>query len=234
MNNGDFVRIEYTGKVKDTGEIFDTTDESLAKENGIRNSNTRYGPVTIILGAGYVLPGLDKRLAAMEPNTSSRFDIPPEEAFGNRDPKLIQLMSLAHFRNQKIAPVPGQYISLGNNISGKIMSVSSGRVRIDFNNPLSGKVLEYEVKNLGIAVDQKEKVNAVVDFYLGSLAKAANITVFGEKAEIEIPDKILRFVSGRVRDKISGDVKKYIMGITEVLFLEKKDAEKKEPEKKDA
>lgn len=228
MKAGDFIQIEYTGRVKESGEIFDTTDEALAKKNGIHSNKGTYGPVTVIVGAGYVLPGLDKKLPEIEPGESAKFEVSPDDAFGKRDPKLVQLSSLAQFRKQRIVPIVGQYLTVGRNLSGKILSVSSGRVKIDFNHPLSGKVLEYEVKNLGLVEDAKKRVDAVVDFYLGAFSKMAETTAAETRAEISLPKQVLEFVSKEVRDKIEEDIKKYVPGIAEISFLEKKIDEAKE------
>lgn len=228
MKAGDFVQIEYTGRVRETGDIFDTTDEALAKKNGIFNRGARYGAVTIILGAGYVLPGLDKKILSSEPNISAKFEISPDDAFGKRDPKLIQLASGEQFKKQRIVPVAGQYITLGNNISGKILSVSSGRVKIDFNHPLAGKNLEYDVKIHSLVEDAKKKVEAVVDFYLGALSTAVSVSVTDAGAEISAQKEIMKIIPSGMKEKISDDIKKYAAGVPEVLFSEKKEETKKE------
>jgi len=60
IQNGDFIRLRYTGKVD--GAVFDTTDEEVAREAGIHNPEALYGPVTIRVGSQHVIPGLDEAL----------------------------------------------------------------------------------------------------------------------------------------------------------------------------
>lgn len=59
VNKGDFIFLELTGRAQETGEIIDTTDEELAREEGVHNEERQYGPRLVIVGDGYVLRGLD-------------------------------------------------------------------------------------------------------------------------------------------------------------------------------
>ena len=62
MKEGDFVRIDYVGRIKGSGEIFDLTKEDVARKNGIYNPNMNYKPVPIIIGARMVIKGLEDAL----------------------------------------------------------------------------------------------------------------------------------------------------------------------------
>ena len=66
MNSGDFIRIDYVGKIKESGEIFDITKEDAAKQEGIYNPQFKYGPVPVIIDANFVLPGLNEVLKEMK------------------------------------------------------------------------------------------------------------------------------------------------------------------------
>ncbi|MFH0956639.1 MAG: FKBP-type peptidyl-prolyl cis-trans isomerase, partial [Candidatus Aenigmatarchaeota archaeon] len=66
MNKGDWVRIEYTGKVKANGEIFDITSAAEARKHGIFEEKKEYGPSLIIVGAGSMMPGVEKHLLSMK------------------------------------------------------------------------------------------------------------------------------------------------------------------------
>ena len=59
MKKGDFIKISYTGRLE-SGEIFDITDENEAKKNGVFDEKMKYSHVTIIIGANFLVPGLDK------------------------------------------------------------------------------------------------------------------------------------------------------------------------------
>ena len=66
MKDGDFVTIDYVARVKDSGEIFDLTKEDLAKKEGVYKEKVEYKPVTFIVGANFVIRGLDEALHKMK------------------------------------------------------------------------------------------------------------------------------------------------------------------------
>ena len=66
INKGDFIELEYTGRLKETNEVFDTTDKNTAKETEIYNENMAYGPVIICVGESQILKGLEEELSAEE------------------------------------------------------------------------------------------------------------------------------------------------------------------------
>ena len=219
MKDGTFIVIEYTGRIAGTGEIFDLTDEEVAKENRIHNPNTKYGPVTIIIGRNMILKSLEDAVRKMKLKEKRKIVLEPGEAFGMRDPKLMKVFSLAYFRKQKIAPLVGQIITLGDSISGKVLSVSAGRVKIDFNHQLAGKTLEYEVKVKKEITDTKEKVSSMVCSMLGCGEKEVKVSVTGEKATIDIPNG--EKIPNDAKSKISESIKKNVGTIKEVDIIGK-------------
>jgi FKBP-type peptidyl-prolyl cis-trans isomerase SlyD len=161
MQPGDFVIINYTAKIKDTQKVFDTTCEDTAREEGIHTEHATYGPVTIILGAGHVISGLEKTLLTMEVGEEKEVDIEAENAFGDRDPSLLVTVPLKEFRQHGLFPKPGMRIEI-NNKWATVRSVSSGRVSLDFNHPLSGKTLHYSIQLIGSVEDTQEKIEALL------------------------------------------------------------------------
>ena len=139
----DFVEIEYTGKLKEDNIIFDTTDEKTAKENNL-HSNTDYGPVIICVGEEQILKGLDKNIEGKEIGKEYNVDIKPEDAFGSKNAKLIQLIPTSKFKQQKIQPMPGMQLNI-DGVVGTVKTVSGGRTLVDFNHPLAGKELLYKI-----------------------------------------------------------------------------------------
>jgi len=154
-----FIEIEYTGKVKD-GEVFDTTDEKVAKENNIFNEKGKYGPLIICIGEGHVIRGLDKELSDKKEGSYS-FEIKTEDAFGKRDAKLLQLIPTQKLKQNNIRPFPGLQLNVDGNIA-TIKTVSGGRCVVDFNHPLSGKDVIYEVKILKDITDDVKKVKSIL------------------------------------------------------------------------
>ncbi len=182
VKNGDFIKLEYTGKVQETGDVFDTTSEEVAEEKGIQSDKKTYGPISVIVGGGHVLKGMEEALVGMEEGEEKTIELPPEEAFGERDPKLIQLVPMSEFKKQGIKPQVGMAITSEGN-TGIIRSVSGGRVRLDFNHELAGKNLEYQVKVAGIIEDDAEKVKSLIDLHY----RTPNLD--SEKHQVDIEDE---------------------------------------------
>ncbi len=164
VKNGDFLRLNYTGKVQETGEVFDTTDEKVAEEEGIKSENKIYGAIPIIVGAGHVLKGIEEALIDMDEGEEKIVEIPPEEGFGQRNPDLLQLIPMSEFRKQGIKPQVGMGITL-ENTTGVIRSISGGRIKVDFNHELAGKNLHYNVKVEKIIVDDEEKIRSMISLH---------------------------------------------------------------------
>lgn len=160
LTTGDFIELDYSGKLRDDGTLFDTTIESVAKEAGL-NPKAEYKPTIICLGHGQLLRGLDTFLEGKEPGKHT-VKLSPEEAFGKKDPKLLKLIPLKKFKEAKIEPYPGLDVNIDNHY-GVVRSVSGGRVTVDFNHPLAGKELTYELEVKRKVEAPEEQVAALLD-----------------------------------------------------------------------
>lgn len=235
VKNGEFVKLEYTGKVQETGDVFDTTDEKVAEEAGIFVENKSYGAIPIIVGAGHLLKGLDEELIDLEEGDEKTISLTPEEAFGERDPKLVQLIPMKEFKKQGMKPEVGMTIS-SEGVTGKIRSISGGRVRVDFNHELAGKSLEYHVKVAEIITEDKEKIKSMIELHY------PNPKIDIEKTEITIEDGVAKISMDEMakfdnkpymditfaRFRIARDVWENIESIDKVEFVDV--FEKKAPE----
>src|SRR3989344_6632793 len=101
MQKGDFIEIEFTGRIKNGG-IFDSNiKEDLEKANLKVDAK----PFIFCLGKEMFLKGIDDFLAGKEIG-KYEIELTPEKAFGNRNPKLVQIISIKIFREHKVPPVP--------------------------------------------------------------------------------------------------------------------------------
>ena len=217
MKEGDFVRINYVGRVKESGKVFDTTYEDVAKKEGIYDPNYAYRPIPVVVGGGFVLKGVDEALLQMNVGEKKKIVIPPEKAFGKRDPSLIKLISLSEFKKQNIQPRPGMSISV-NNRSGRIISVSGGRVKVDFNHPLAGKELEYELEVVEKIEKPEDKVKAIIEYF--SKVPPENIIASIRKKSVEISFKPRVDMRITAKQVLADSIKKWIEGIEKVKFVE--------------
>jgi peptidylprolyl isomerase/FKBP-type peptidyl-prolyl cis-trans isomerase SlyD len=183
IKNGDFIRLDLTSKIKETGEVFETTYEEVAKESGIYNDKKDYIPLPIVVGGNHLLHPLNEALIGMDEGESKHIEILPDDVFGKRNPILIQMIPLKDFRKEKINPIPGASIRVGDK-EGKILTVSSGRVKVDFNHQLAGKVLEYDLTVRKIIKDEKDKIKGMIQLHYN------HPTYDIDKTKIEIDGKI--------------------------------------------
>ena len=207
VKEGDFIRLEYTGKVQETGDVFDTNDENVAEEADIKVDNKTYGAMPIVIGGGHVLKGLDEALIGMEEGEEKKVEITPEEGFGLRDPKLLQLIPMGEFKKQGMKPEVGMAVT-SDGVTGIIRSVSGGRVRVDFNHELAGKNLVYIIKVVKEIEDDVDKVKSLIELHY----KAPNIDP--EKHDIQIADGIIRIAM----DEMAKFDKKPYMDVTFARF----------------
>jgi len=208
----DFIKLEYTARIKNTNEIFDLTSEELAKKEGIFNKEINYGPKIICVGQKEILSELDNFLINKELNKGYKIELSPEQTFGNRNNKLIKTLNTQNLLKQKINPYPGMQLNLGN-LMGIIRSVTNGRTLIDFNHPLAGKVLSYELKIIEIIEDPKLKLESL-------LKNTLNVEL-----ELEINEKtaiIYLELPKTTEEKLKDLIKKLIPELENIVFQKKR------------
>ena len=66
IDNGDFVRVNFTGKIKETDEVFDTTYDEIAQEAGIFDENKTYKAIPIVVGGNHLLPAIEEAIIGLE------------------------------------------------------------------------------------------------------------------------------------------------------------------------
>jgi len=159
VQKNDFIEIEFTGK--SNNEIFDTTHPEEAKSIGL---DADVKPMVISVGNEMLLKGLDDALDGKEIGEKYSVHILPEKGFGKRNASLIKTIPMRIFREKNLNPAPGMVFQLDQHLV-RILSVSGGRVIADFNNPLAGKEIDYDFKILRKVDDNKEKINAIQDFF---------------------------------------------------------------------
>ncbi|ASI99358.1 FKBP-type peptidyl-prolyl cis-trans isomerase [Thermococcus celer] len=141
---GDFVVFHYVGRFEN-GEVFDTSYEDIARENEIYVEEREYGPLGVNVGVGEIIPGLDEALIGMEPGEKKTITVPPEKAYGMPDPGLVINVSKEEFTKAGLEPMEGMYVMTDSGIA-KIAKVEGENVALDFNHPLAGKTLIFDVE----------------------------------------------------------------------------------------
>ena len=192
FNEGDFIVLEYTVRVKETGNIVDTTNEELAKKEGIYETGRLYGPTLIVLGKGWLNKYVEEKIKELDVGGEAEIEVPPEKAFGERDPSKVRVLSIREFRRRGYRVQVGDVVEVGGE-KGVVKSVTGGRVIIDFNHPLAGKTLVYKIKIVRKLEKTEEKIKGLARRYLQIPEEELKIEYDpGEKkVVIEIPTKYM-------------------------------------------
>src|SRR3989344_5754183 len=154
-----------------------------------------------------------------ELNKKYSVEVNSEKAFGKKDTKLLKMVPSNVFLKNNIRPMTGLQVNL-DGLVGIIRSVSGGRVVVDFNHPLAGRDLVYDLEITKKITDVHDKIHALIKFYLPMKVehefKDNNLTIY-----TEMPQQFsLNLVQA---------LKKAIPEIKEVLFTKKKVEEKPNP-----
>ncbi|MGC9309138.1 MAG: FKBP-type peptidyl-prolyl cis-trans isomerase [Candidatus Nanoarchaeia archaeon] len=217
INKNDFIEIEFTGKLKDTGEIFDTNKKKDAKKLGKEPK-----PYIMAVGHGMLIKGLDDELIGKETGKEYTSEFPPEKAFGKRRKEMVKMIPMRAFQEQNIMPRRGMQLSLDGQLV-RILSASGGRVLVDFNNPLAGKDVIYEYKINKKIDDLNEKINALQDFF------------FRKQFDFNVKDKTIEFYIPEKQKQLQQFVKLMEKGFKDILGMNvevKPEKSKQEPENK--
>lgn len=204
----DFLELEYTGKLKEGNAIFDTTDKKVAEEAGIAEKNRVYEPTIICIGEGHLLKGLDEALQGKEVGKKYTIELKPEDAFGRKNMKLIQLVATNKFKQQGIQPMPGLQVNI-DGLFGTIKSVSGGRTLVDFNHPLAGQELVYEVTVTRKVMGDQEKVQALAKLLL---QQEATVELKESKAIVTVK----KAVQDQGKERLQKKVRELVQGVKDL------------------
>ena len=145
VENDLVVSLEYTLTV--AGEVVDSSEEN--------------GPIDYIQGKGNIIPGLEKELAGMKVGDSKKVKVQAKDAYGEYDPEATEEIEISDFP-EEIPLEVGVELAVededGNATSAVIEEVGETTVTLNFNHPLAGKDLEFDVKIAGIRAATAEEL----------------------------------------------------------------------------
>jgi len=173
VEKDDFVLVKITAKTQ-KGKIFRVSSEEDAKKAGIYDEQNAqqgyYAPEFVIVGKpGFLNEGLTEFIESnMNYFEKKSVRVPPVKAFGKRDPSKIERIGIAKFRklNEGKNPEYGQDFvkksQQGQSQRGTVIRVSQGKVVVDYNHPLAGQNVDY---NLEI-IDKIEDFNDKIEYFM--------------------------------------------------------------------
>lgn len=234
VKKGDFILLDYTGKVKETGKVFDTTIESVAKDEGLWREGELYEPKLIVVGEGWMLKSLEEKLVGLKINEKETVEIPPELAFGNRDPSKVKMVPLRRLTARDIRPTPGMRIEWDGRLA-IVRTIGSGRVQLDFNPPLAGKTLVYEVTVKKVLRRKLDKVKALIHRRLPIVdIEKFQVKTTGNEVTVEIPEEAFYLEGLQLAKRgLFLDIQKFFPKTSAVVFIEafrKREASEEKPQ----
>lgn len=132
--NGDTVRVHYTGTLSDGSQF----DSSAGRE-----------PISFTMGEGNVIPGFESAVAGLEVGESATVTIPAADAYGERHEGALQQIPHSAFAPGQ-APEVGMMVQMigpdGQQLSATIAEVGPDMVTLDFNHPLAGEDLTFDLE----------------------------------------------------------------------------------------
>lgn len=142
VSEGAFLTLHYRLSSVDGREIVTTFNDS---------------PATLQLGSGQLAPFLESRLIGLPEGAHHVVDLMPEQAFGPRNPDLLQRVSLATLREHSDADeayAVGDLVNFaapgGGRFAGVLLEMGDADALFDFNHPLAGQPVKFEVKIIGV------------------------------------------------------------------------------------
>ncbi len=190
---GDFVSVRYVGSTE--GKVFDTNIAEEAKKAGFDQPGRKYAPLFVVVGKKQVVEGFDEALLKASEGKEEKVHIPAAKAYGQPSKELIRLIPVAKFKEQGVTPYPGMVLNM-DDTAARVVSIESGRVKVDFNHPLAGKDLDFTINVVTCASAPEEKVKLAVHDLL------------------DLPEAAASFKDGAVTVKVDASVPKiqdYIM-----------------------
>ena len=221
IQKSDFIFVDYTGKVKETGDVFDTTSEETAKENKLYKEGDLYEPRLVVAGEGWLLKSLDEPLLTFKLKKKETVEIPPEKAFGNRDPEKVKLVPIRRLAARGLNPRMGEQIEYDKRLA-TVRTIGSGRVTLDFNPPLAGKTLVYEVTVNKKLKTAEEKISALIHRRISAVeVEKFDFKVVKANVSVDMPDEAF-YVEGIQLAKrgIALDIQRFLPELTTIKFVE--------------
>lgn len=139
------VSFEYVLRDKETGEVIDSSAGN---------------PLTFLVGANQIIPGLENRMIGMKQGEKRTIEVPAEEAYGPVDPNLIQQAPREYFQGIELEvglPLQAQTPE-GQIISMVVIDFDENTVTVDLNHPLAGRDLVFDIEVVHIREATPEEV----------------------------------------------------------------------------
>ena len=210
------MELDYTGRIKDDKIVFDTTVEETAKASNIHSPKFSYKPVIVCIGENHLVKGLDDALIGKNPGKYT-VEVKAENAFGKKAADLLKLIPMKLFKKDNVQPYVGLEVNV-DGMLGIVRNVSGGRIIVDFNHPLAGRDLIYDVEVKRVVADPLEQAKAILEL---NGVPFVTLDIMDDKASIITKIKVPEDASKELEEQI-----KKLVGLKAVEFKQEEEAKK--------
>ncbi len=222
FNKGSLILVDYTAKVKDTEEMFDTTIEEDAKKHSIHEQNFKYQPKLVSIGeVSYpVLKGLDEALAKTAVGDKLTIEVTPDKGFGERDSGKVRMIPIRKLGEDAEKVSVGDSIEVDNK-KGIIRYIGSGRVQVDCNHRYAGKTILFDVNVIKSLDTPNDKIDSILKNRLPVEDTKIAFDLKDKEVNITIPEEILRADGLQImKHFIQADIFKFVSTLEKINFVE--------------
>ncbi len=221
LEKGSLILLDYTAKIKDTEEIFETTREEDVKNSPDFDPSRKYEPRLLGVGEGWVLKGLDEALMNSNVGEPLNIEITPDKAFGERDPSKVRMIPLRKLGEKANEVKVGDVIELDDRI-GIIRFIGSGRVQVDFNHKYAGRTLVYNANIIKKIETDEEKITNLIRRRLPIETTDIKYEIKDSDLQVTLPDKTFLIEGIQIIKRgISNDIFKFLPQFRNIVFIEK-------------
>ena len=232
MEKGSLVLVDYTAKVKDTNEVFETTREEEAKKTDLYDPTRKYEPRLVSVGEAWVLKGLDEALAKAGVGDKLNVEVTPDKGFGERDPGKVRMVPQRKLGEKADEVRVGDVVEMDDNRTGIIRYIGSGRIQVDFNHRFAGKTLLYDVNVVKKLDADSDKITALIKRRIPVEDSKVKFNLSGANLEMELPEETYLAEGLQIiKRAIANDVFKFVPAVKSLKFIENYSAPKAEEKK---
>ena len=222
FNKGSLILVDYTAKVKDSDDIFDTTLEADAKKHSLHDPNVKYQPRVVSIGEPSfpVLKGLDEALANSKAGEKLTVEVSPDKGFGERDSGKVRMIPLRKLGED------AEKVSVGDTIEvdgkrGIVRFIGSGRVQIDYNHRYAGKTIVYDVEVKKSLDTDDDKISEILKYRLPVEDSKISFKKSGNSVDVTIPEEIFRMEGLQgMKHFVQMDIFKFAPSLEKINFIE--------------
>tara|TARA_B100001750_G_C15451617_1_gene569214 strand:- start:449 stop:1180 length:732 start_codon:yes stop_codon:yes gene_type:complete len=212
--------IDYTAKVKDTGEVFETTSEEEAKKHSLHEPNIKYQPKLVSVGESWIIKGVDEALEKTSVGDKKTIEVTPAKGFGERDTGKVRKIPLRKLGED------AEKVSIGDRIevdgkNGIVRFIGAGRVQIDYNHRFAGKTILYDINVLKELKSAEEKTTGILKRWIPVKDDKISFKKTGNVLDITMPEEMFRADNlPAVKHLIQTDIFKFIPSLEKINFIE--------------